>query len=62
MLCTDIDVTSCIPLDFTDVGRKGVVGSVRNDRNARIRLGVVVVWLEATNSVATVRLTRAAQG
>ncbi|KAG8483089.1 hypothetical protein CXB51_022061 [Gossypium anomalum] len=45
-----------------DAGHQGVVGSVRDDGNARARPSVTAVQVEATNSATTTRPERAAQG
>ncbi|PPS16164.1 hypothetical protein GOBAR_AA04413 [Gossypium barbadense] len=45
-----------------DVGRQGVIGSVSDGGNARIRPGVAAVRVEAMNFAATMRPKGAAQG
>ncbi|KAK5819986.1 hypothetical protein PVK06_025027 [Gossypium arboreum] len=44
-----------------DVGHKGIVVSIYDNRNTRFRPSDVVVRVEATNPIATVRLEGAAQ-
>ncbi|KAK5811309.1 hypothetical protein PVK06_026638 [Gossypium arboreum] len=45
-----------------DVGCEGVVGNVRDCENARIRLSVAAVRVEATNSTVSARPERATEG
>ncbi|PPS07908.1 hypothetical protein GOBAR_AA12742 [Gossypium barbadense] len=50
------------PAIVVDIGCQDAIGSVDDDGNTRIRLGVTAVRVEAMNSVATVKPKRVVQG